>query len=202
MPMSTAILTEVERETRLSPEPLPMETDAALYELVNGLRVEMPSMSIRAVTVATRLTTSLNAFARPRHLGEAFSEMLIQVPVPADEDRNRRPDVCFISIAKLAAASPEDPDANAWAIIPDLAIEVTSPTDRAEDQREKVQEYLQLGVRCVWVVYPKLRIVDVYESSGLTRTFGPDGVLPGDPVLPGLEVPLNDLFRPIGPTES
>jgi Uma2 family endonuclease len=46
------------------------------------------------------------------------------------------------------------------------SLEVTSPTDRAEDQREKVQEYLQLGVRCVWVVYPTLRVIDVYEASG------------------------------------
>jgi Uma2 family endonuclease len=178
-----------------------METDEALYELINGQRVEMPPMSIRAVTVVGRLYAKLQEFAANDRLGEAFIEMLIQVPVPEDEGRTRRPDVCFISIAKLVAASPEDPDANAWAVVPDLAIEVTSPTDRAEDQREKIQEYLHLGVRCVWVVYPKLHIVDVYESSGLVRTFGPDGVLPGDPVLPGLEVPLNDLFRPIGPTE-
>jgi Uma2 family endonuclease len=200
--MSTAILTEAGRKVTPLPEPLPMETDEALYELINGQRVEMPPMSIRAVTVVGRLYAKLQEFAASDRLGEAFIEMLIQMPVPEDEDRNRRPDVCFISITKLAAASPEDPDANAWAVVPDLAIEVTSPTDRAEDQREKVQEYLQLGVRCVWVVYPKLRIVDVYESSGLVRTFGPDGVLPGEPVLPGLEVPLNDLFRPIGPMES
>src|SRR5262249_40265496 len=123
------------------------------------------------------------------------------VPVPEDKGRIRRPDVFFVSTPKLAAASPEDPDANVWDIVPDLAVEVTSPTDGAEHQRERVQEYLLLGVRCVWVVYPELRIVDVYESSGATRTFGPNGVLLGDPVLPGLEVSLNDLFRPIGPTE-
>ena len=59
-------------------------------------------------------------------------------------------------------------------------------------------EYLRLGVRCVWVVYPRLQVVDVYESSGTVRTFGPDGTLPGDPVLPGFEVDLAELFRPIG----
>jgi Uma2 family endonuclease len=147
------------------------------------------------------LNTRINVFAGSRGLGEAFVEMLIQVPVPDDEARNRRPDVCFIS-AMNPTASPEDPAANAWDVVPDLAVEVTSPTDRAEDQREKVQEYLQLGVRCVWVVYPRLRLIDVYELSGLTRTFGPHGVLPGDPVLPGLEIPLDELFRPIGPTEG
>jgi Uma2 family endonuclease len=200
--MSTAILTESGRETKSSPRYLPMKTDEALYELVNGQRVEMPPMSIRAVTVATRLGTLINSFAGPRRLGEAFLEMLIQVPVPEDEDRNRRPDVCFVSTLKLIEARPEDPDANAWDVVPDLAIEVTSPTDRAAEQREKVQEYLRLGIPWVWVVYPSLRIVDVYNSSGAARTFGPDGNLPGDPVLPGLEIPLGELFRPIGPSEE
>jgi Uma2 family endonuclease len=200
--MSTAILTDAERETQPSSRDLPMETDEALFELVNGRRVEMPPMSIRAVTVVTRLSHMINAFAGPRQLGEAFTEMLIQVPVPEDEGRNRRPDVCFVSTAKLTADGPEDFDANAWDIVPDLAIEVTSPTDRAEDQRQKVHEYHQLGVGCVWVVYPKLRIVDVYEASGTVRTFGPGGIVRGDPVLPGLEVQLDDLFRPLGPSEG
>jgi Uma2 family endonuclease len=196
--MSTATLTVGELETRLESLPLPMETDEALYELVNGNRVEMPPMSIRAVTVVGRLFAQLNAFAKSNRLGEAFTEMLIQVPVPEDEGRNRRPDICFVVSSTLAAAVPEDPDANAWDVVPDLAVEVTSPTDRAEDQREKVVEYLQLGVRCVWVVYPKLRVIDVYESSGMVRTFGPDGTLTGDPVLPGFEVGLDELFSPIG----
>jgi Uma2 family endonuclease len=200
--MTTATLTEFARQTKSSPQYLPMETDEALYELVNGQRVEMPPMSIRAVTVATRLSTFINSFAGPRRLGEAFLEMLIQAPVPEDVDRNRRPDVCFVSIAKLNEARPEDENANAWDVVPDLAIEVTSPTDRAEEQRGKVQEYLRLGIPWVWVVYPSLRIVDVYDSSGVARTFGPDGLLPGAPVLPALEIPLGELFRPIGPSEE
>jgi Uma2 family endonuclease len=199
--MSTAILTVGNLESRLESLPLPMETDEAFYELVNGERVEMPPMSIRAVTVVSRLTTFLNAFALKNRLGEVFSEMLIQVPLPEDEDRNRRLDIFFVSASKLATAAPEDLEANAWDVVPDLAVEVTSPTDRAEDQREKVVEYIHLGVRYVWEVYPKLQVVDVYDSTGLVRTFGPDSILTGDPVLPGFEVRLADLFSPIGPKQ-
>jgi Uma2 family endonuclease len=197
--MSTAILADAEKATLPSYQALPMETDEALYEFVFGQRVELPPMSIRAVTVVTRLSTLLNAFAGPRQLGEAFMEMLIHAPVLDDEGRNRRPDLVFVSASKLISETPDDFDANAWDVIPDLAIEVTSPTDRAEDQREKVQEYLQLGVSYVWVVYPKLRLIDVYDSSGAVRTVGPDGVLTGDPVLPGLQISLDELFRPIRP---
>src|SRR5579883_512929 len=200
--MSSAILNGGQLQTKQASFDLSMETDEALYEFIDGQRVEMPPMSIRAVTVVGRLFAQLNWFAASNRLGEAFIEMLIAVPVPDDEGRNRRPDVCFISASALATAAPEDPDANAWKVVPDLAVEVTSPSDRAEDQREKVVEYLRLGVRCVWVVYPKLGLVDVYEPQGAVRTFGPGGVLPGDPVLPGLEIRLDELFRPIGPPKE
>ena len=90
-------------------------------------------------------------------------------------------------------------DDDAGDVVPDLAIEVTSPTDRAEAQRGKVLEYFQAGVRCVWVVYPKLRLIDVYESPTSSRVFGPDDTLIGDPVLPGFALPLGELFRPLAP---
>jgi len=196
--MSTAIFaTAAPGENVIAPSE-PMETDEALYELIHGQRVELVPMSVRAVTIANRLTSVLNAFAKPIDLGEAFMEMLIVVPVPDDEERNRRPDVCFVSSTRLAASSPEDPDAAAWDVVPDVVVEVTSPSDRAEEQRRKVVEYFQLGVRSVWVVYPKLGLIDVYETPANCRVFGPGDVLTGDPVLPGFELRLAELFRPIG----
>jgi Uma2 family endonuclease len=81
-------------------------------------------------------------------------------------------------------------------MVPELAIEVISPTDRAENQRGKVLEYFQAGVRCVWVVYPELQIVDVHESPTSVRVFGPDDTLVGDPILPGFQLRITDLFNP------
>ena len=45
--MSTATMAETAPELGNEHDQLPMETDEALYELVNGKRVEMPAMSIR-----------------------------------------------------------------------------------------------------------------------------------------------------------
>jgi Uma2 family endonuclease len=177
----------------------PIETDDALYETVNGQRVEMPPMSVRAAMIASRIGFALNAFARPRRLGEAFTELLIHVPLPEDKSRDRRPDVAFFAYPRSPSTLTELPDANAWDVVPDLAIEVTSPSDRAEAQREKVLEYFRAGVRFVWVVYPNLRLIDVYETPTTIRVFGPDGTLAGDPVLPGFELSFADLFAPFAP---
>jgi Uma2 family endonuclease len=104
--------------------------------------------------------------------------------------RDRRPDVAFFAYPRSPSALTELPEANAWDVIPDLAIEVTSPSDRAEAQREKVLEYFRVGVRCVWVVYPNLRRIDVYETPTTIRVVGPEGTLTGDSVVPGFELSL------------
>jgi Uma2 family endonuclease len=134
--MSSPAFLDAELEPRVE-RPEPMETDEALFELVNGQRVEMPPMSIRAVMVASRLVAKLTAFVAPAGLGEVFSEMLFHIPLEEDESRNRRPDIAYLSYNRWPTESPENPDANAWEAIPDLAIEVISPSERAEEQREK-----------------------------------------------------------------
>jgi Uma2 family endonuclease len=194
--MSTAIFAEPAVEAVVPDLGEPMETDDALYEVVHGRRVEMPPLSIRAVMVASRICFAMNAFAKPKRLGEAFTELLIHVPLPEDESRDRRPDVSFFCYPGSTTNSSELPDANAWDVIPDVAVEVTSPSDRAEVQRMKVIEYFRVGVRLVWVVYPILRIVDVYETPTSVRLVGPDDALTGDPILPGFRLPLADLFVP------
>jgi Uma2 family endonuclease len=200
--MSTATLVQPAVNPGVNSTTEPMEIDEALYETVHGQRVEMPPMTIRAVIVATRITSALNAFARPRGLGEAFTELLIHVPLAEDMSRDRRPDVAFFAYPRSPSMLTELPDANAWDVIPDLAIEVTSPSDRAEAQREKVLDYFRAGVRLVWVVYPNFRLIDVYETPTTIRVFGPDGMLAGDPVLPGFQLSFADLFAPFAPPSA
>jgi Uma2 family endonuclease len=171
-----------------------METDDAQFEMVDGKRLKMPAMSIRAAMIASRLGTRLNTFAMPHRFGEAFVELLVRLPLGEESNRDRRPDVCFFSHAQLATEFFQNPEENALEMVPELAIEVTSPTDRSEDQREKVAEYFRAGVRSVWVVYPRLQQVEVYESPTSIRVLSSDDTLFGDPVLPGFQLPLADLF--------
>jgi hypothetical protein len=71
--MSTAFLSKLEdNEVRLAPELV----DDDLYEVVDGLRVEIPPMSSYAAKVATRLATRLNIHAERENLGEAIVESL------------------------------------------------------------------------------------------------------------------------------
>jgi Uma2 family endonuclease len=177
----------------------PLETDEALYEFINGQRVEIPPMSIRAAIIASKLVAELNVFVKGHTIGEVFPETVFRLALTEDMTRERRPDIAFVSYQNWPTESPREPDANAWEIVPDLAVEVTSPTDRDEDQREKIREYFLAGVQLVWVVYPRLKIVDVYESPTRIQILTEADILKGEPILPGFELILSKLFEPAGP---
>lgn len=173
--------------------------DAPLYEIIDGRRVEMPPMSYHAVKVASRLGFALQTFAQANRLGEAVIEALFRLPLPQDQNRNRRPDVAFVSFQRWPQNRPDEYEDNAWDVVPDLAVEVISPNDVVDDLMQKVVEYFQVGVRQVWTVHPRQRWVYIYDS--LTQVRGLTGAdeLDGAPIFPGLRLRLADVFGPEPP---
>ncbi len=87
-------------------------------------------------------------------------------------------------------------------MIPDLAVEVVSPTDSFYEVVGKVREYFDVGVRLVWVVIPSERLIYVYTSPTTVSILDTTAELDGGAVLPGLHVPLDGLFPPIAAPSS
>jgi Uma2 family endonuclease len=164
----------------------------ALFEIIDGQRVELPPKSILASRVASRLMGQLGHFLIGNPLGEALMETLVRLALPVD--RNRRPDVAFVSAQRIAQAPPQPGSDNAWDIVPELMVEVVSPHDLAEEIMERLDEYWAAGVQLVWVVYPTQRLVYVYESPRQLRILGPADELEGGSVLPGFRVAIASLF--------
>jgi Uma2 family endonuclease len=73
-------------------------------------------------------------------------------------------------------------------------VEVLSPSDSPRHVLDKVGEYLQAGVRVVWVIDPRRRHAAVYRSITAVREIAADGVLDGEDVLPGFRCPLAGIF--------
>jgi Uma2 family endonuclease len=183
VPMSAAILPA---------EVKPNADDDELYEIIDGQRIGLPPMGIRAAWVASLLVQFIGPFGRAHNLGHTVGEGLFHLPLP--EDRNRRPDVAFVSYERWAKGRPLPPNDNAWDVLPKLAVEVVSRTDLAEEVQEKVAEYLRAGVTLVWVVYPRLKQVYVYDSQTKIRALMRTDELDGGAVLPGFRLPLTELF--------
>ncbi len=163
----------------------------SLHEVVDGVRVEAV-MSNKAVGVNTQLGTQLANHARAERVGRVWIEGMFLLEPTAT--RKRRPDVAFVSYARWPRETPI-PEGGAWQVAPDLAVEVISPTDLAEDALAKVREYFDAGVRLVWVVYPELRVIHVFESFTTIRVLAGDGVLEGGEVIPGFRLSMATLFE-------
>lgn len=201
--MSTATLLE-HRPARTMPAPATddfVEPDF-LYEVLNGQIVEIEPMSIYSARVATNLCFALQSHALPAELGEVVVEGLFVVPRPGDRARKRRPDLAFVSAERWAIGRPQSIKVNAWDVIPDLAVEVISPTNSFSEVARKVKEYFAAGVRLVWVVVPEVAQVQVYESASASRVLEVDQELDGGIVLPEFRLPLARIFPPAGPDED
>ena len=70
-----------------------------------------------------------------------------------------------------AERMPLDADIPGYSeIIPELVVEVTSPSDSLREVREKALMWLNYGVPLVWVAHPNTRTVDVYHADGTVLT--------------------------------
>jgi Uma2 family endonuclease len=183
----------------LDDEPVEVPPLPDFYEVVNGEIIEVEPMSGYAGVVANRLNRHLDLYGARTNAGRSWLETLFRIPLAEDETRNRRPDVAFVTSARWPDSMPIPYRGNPIDIVPDLAVEVASPTDDAEALQKKVEEYLRSGVRLVWVIYPLVRKLFAYTSPNSNRIFTESDTLDAGDVLPGFSVPMASLFPPLAP---
>ena len=80
-------------------------------------------------------------------------------------------------------------------IAPDLAVEVNSPHDLAENVNAKVVQYLGAGVRLVWLIFPLTKSAWVFRADGTGHWIGLTGELNGEDVVSGFSVKLESLLK-------
>jgi Uma2 family endonuclease len=163
-----------------------VERDKRLCELVDGTLVEKPLGSWEGL-VAARVVTFLTIFADAHKLGAVCGD---GSPMRMKSKRVRLPDVSFISLARLPTSG--DPVFN---LSPDLAVEVLSESNTKKEIQLKLREYFKSGTRLAWIIDPSARTTAIYhDAKRVASLVGEDGVLKGEPVLPGLRLAMADLF--------
>ena len=173
-----------------APDDLLTRPDGDAYELIHGDLVER-KMGAKSSFIAGRVFRELDRFCTDRRLGWVFPEGTSFRCFPDDPDKVRRADVSFIRFGRLP--NEQLPEGH-LRMAPDLAVEVVSPHDLAYDVDSKVEDYLQAGVRLVWVVSPAARTVRVHRPDGPGTTLRADDEVTGGEVLPGFRCPVRDLF--------
>jgi Uma2 family endonuclease len=106
-----------------------------------------------------------------------------EVRVQVSPTRFRVPDVCLRRVSATKEQIIRTP--------PLLCIEVLSPEDRMSRMREKVRDYLDMGVREVWVVDAEARSIMVYAGTAMVEHTAGELPVPETPV----ELALADIFK-------
>jgi Uma2 family endonuclease len=185
VPMSIA---EIKRD--VTPEELLAMPDANNFELVDGELVER-NMSVLSSWVETRASRLLGNHCDDKSLGAVMSSSLGYQCFQDDPRKVRKPDVSFISADRMTSdLFPE----GYCPIAPALVVEVISPGDLAHEIVEKVEDYVGVGVRLIWVIDPEARVVDVYRPNGSNNRLNEADFLDGETVVSGFRCPVNSLF--------
>jgi len=179
---------------RIAKDPYADGDGDVLFEVVNGKRVEK-NMGLLQTYIAGILYRALGPYCDQHDLGHAVIESMFKLSTSGND---RKPDVAFVSYGKWAKMRPI-PQVNAWAVVPDLAVEVVSPHDKAFEILEKLHEYFDSGVQQVWHIYSNVQQVHMYDSPTAVRILTNADELSGDPVVPGFRMPVAKLFPPSEP---
>lgn len=166
------------------------ERPGVRLELVRGEVVEVAESGARHGLIVGVVYDELKAFARAHRLGVVCGDGVGFV-LGRDPDIVRIPDVSFVARARVPGGGVPE---GYWPVPPDLAVEVVSPRDNAEEVHEKVRDYLDAGVLLVLVLWPRSRSVTVYGSED-ARELAADDELDLGAVLPGFRVRVGRLFE-------
>ena len=167
---------------------LQLPDDGIRRELVEGVVTEVSPTGGRHGRTAARLLVRVGAHVEAHRLGEVFAAETGFL-IGRDPDTVRAPDLAFVSTARApGAVVPAFPE-----LAPDLVAEVVSPSDRSVEVTAKAQQWVDAGVRLVWVVDPVNHVVTVHAADGVIVLRRADA-LDGGAVLPGFRLSLPDLF--------
>ena len=163
-----------------------------LCELIDGVLVEK-AMGFYESRLAVVLIASLGVFLKKNNLGLVLGEGgLMRV----EAAQVRIPDVAFYSWSKFP--NKLLPRVQILNLVPELAVEILSPTNTKKEMERKRREYFEGGAELVWEVHPNKQIVDVFTAPHEKTTIGVDGTVDGGDVLPGFTLSVKEWFEEAG----
>jgi Uma2 family endonuclease len=162
--------------------------DGVRHEISEGELITMPPPKSLHTLIALAILEALQAYLKQHGGVRAFPEagyVLSREPLTV-----RQPDVSVLSTERIQSTAPDDYFEGA----PELAVEVVSASDSAEDLEIKVEQYLQSGAKQVWILYPKTKRLHLFRPGNQLRVLDETQTLEAAELLPGFSVKVADLF--------
>ncbi|MEH2215131.1 Uma2 family endonuclease [Nostoc sp.] len=171
--------------------------DLRLERTAEGELIIMPPTGWGIGNRNSKLTQRLGNWADADGTGLAFdSSTGFKLPNGA----NRSPDASWVSRKRLEALN-SDPD-KFLPLAPDFAVELRSASDSLKTVQQKMQEYIDNGVRLGWLIDPQNQQVEIYrpgQDVEILRRRSPSETSPtslsGEDVLPGFVLDLTQILN-------
>jgi len=164
--------------------------DGLRHEILDGEHFVTNAPSRWHQKAVSNLNYFLVAFLRRTPLGEVYT-----APFEVLFGRHdvALPDLVFVSNERSGILTDKNIQGT-----PDLIIEILSSSTRRADEVVKREVYERFGVLEYWIVDPRRQTVQVLQAaeSGFAAPaeLSVEDVLT-TPLLPGLEIPVNEIFR-------
>ncbi len=129
----------------------------------------------------------LGLWNRQTQLGEVFSSSTM-FKLPGGGDRS--PDAAWVERSRWEALTPEQRQ-KFPPIAPDFVIELRSRTDSLAMLQEKMQEYMDSGVKLGWLFNPQDQQVEIYRQGQAKEVRSLPNQLSGEAVLPGFSLQID-----------
>src|SRR5579859_6243449 len=146
----------------------PFEEDKR-YELDEGELIEVTRPAYRHNRILRHLTFKLCLYFENHPCGELMiSENLFAVAPTT----RLAPDAAVI----LGNRQAELADAGVIHIVPEIVVEVLSPSERPRAVNRKLRQYLDAGVKEVWIIDPEVRSASIWTGPAERKLAGSDAL--------------------------
>lgn len=170
---------------------LTMELPPGRYDLIDGELYHMAPAGQEYGDVQTNFFLAIGNLVLANNLGRTYAGETGFI-LATDPDVVVAPEVAFVRSDRMARIGRRK---GYLPLVPDLAVEVVSPTDYPKLINQKIEKYLAAGIPMLVVVYPESRRVRVLAAGREPVDLFEGDTFDGGDVLPGFSLPIADIFR-------
>jgi len=187
---------EVEKQTISLDDLLVMDEDARV-EIIDWELVQMAAAGGVHQIIAANILRILDSYVVTHEVGFILPDGMTYLMNSQKSGLKSSfvPDVSFISNDNI----PGDWDAEKpHPGVPNLAVEIISPGDNADDVQRKVRTYLNEGTAQIWLVYPKSQEIHQYinDTPETVNIYKGSMTLDAQALFPGIEgLSLEIIFK-------
>lgn len=164
-------------------------------EIINGVVIRKNASGMLHQLVSQNIYHSIDTYLNQFNFGVIFSAGLTYLMFSDTKGLKDSfvPDISFICLANIL---PMSDNSKPYPGIPDLAVEVISPGEEADDIQTKLRTYLAKGTEQVWLVYTTTQELHQYrrDNNPEIRIYRGSQTLDLADLFPGLELTTDQIF--------